>query len=50
MASIWVLGLVVLVIVAIAMGVKRVPQGFEFTVERFGRYTHSLKPGSLACA
>jgi regulator of protease activity HflC (stomatin/prohibitin superfamily) len=45
MASIWVLGLVALVIVVVAMGVKRVPQGFEFTVERFGRYTHSLKPG-----
>jgi regulator of protease activity HflC (stomatin/prohibitin superfamily) len=25
--------------------IKIVPQGFEFTVERFGRYTHTLKPG-----
>ncbi|PCI39164.1 MAG: paraslipin [Rhodospirillaceae bacterium] len=27
------------------MGVKIVPQGSEFTVERFGRYTKTLKPG-----
>jgi regulator of protease activity HflC (stomatin/prohibitin superfamily) len=45
MASIWIFGLVALVIVVVAMGVKRVPQGFEYTVERFGRYTHSLTPG-----
>jgi len=27
------------------MGVKVVPQGAEYTVERFGRYTATLKPG-----
>ncbi len=27
------------------MGAKVVPQGFEYTVERFGRYTGTLKPG-----
>ena len=27
------------------MGVKVVPQGTEYTVERFGRYTTTLKPG-----
>jgi len=27
------------------MGFKVVPQGFEWTVERFGRYTNTLKPG-----
>jgi len=27
------------------MGVKVVPQGMEYTVERFGRYTTTLKPG-----
>lgn len=26
-------------------GIKTVPQGMEFTVERFGRYTHTLRPG-----
>jgi regulator of protease activity HflC (stomatin/prohibitin superfamily) len=27
------------------MGVKTVPQGSEYTVERFGKYTKTLKPG-----
>ncbi|RRJ83473.1 SPFH/Band 7/PHB domain protein [Aestuariirhabdus litorea] len=27
------------------MGVKSVPQGYQWTVERFGRFTRSLKPG-----
>ena len=27
------------------MGFKVVPQGYEWTVERFGRYTNTLKPG-----
>lgn len=27
------------------MAVKTVPQGMEYTVERFGKFTHSLKPG-----
>lgn len=41
-----VLLLVVLfAIVIIFMGVKQVPQGYEWTIERFGRYTHTLKPG-----
>jgi len=35
----------ILVIVLITMGVKSVPQGRNFTVERFGRYTHTLSPG-----
>ena len=26
-------------------GIKRVPQGYEWTVERFGRYTRVLNPG-----
>jgi len=42
--------LVVLVILGLAlvtvfMGVKVVPQGREFTVERFGRYMRTLSPG-----
>lgn len=36
--------LVVLVFLLIA-GVKQVPQGYNYTVERFGRYTRTLKPG-----
>jgi regulator of protease activity HflC (stomatin/prohibitin superfamily) len=34
-----------LAVVVIFMGVKQVPQGYEWTVERFGRYTHTLRPG-----
>lgn len=37
--------LAVLAIIIVIMGVKRVPQGMEYTVERFGRYTRTLKPG-----
>lgn len=37
--------LVVLVIVIAWRGLKPVPQGMEYTVERFGRYTHTLGPG-----
>lgn len=33
------------VIVAIFLGVKSVQQGREYTVERFGRYTRTLRPG-----
>ncbi len=41
-----VVGLVVvLAIVVVFMGVKQVPQGYEWTIERFGRYTHTLRPG-----
>ncbi len=41
----FVILLIVLAIFAISAGVKTVPQGMEYTVERFGRYTHTLKPG-----
>lgn len=37
--------LVVFAIVVISRGVKFVPQGHEYTVERFGKFTKSLKPG-----
>ncbi len=36
---------VVLAVVVVFMGVKVVPQGYQWTVERFGRYTSTLKPG-----
>lgn len=34
-----------LAITFVFMAVKQVPQGYEWTVIRFGRYTHTLKPG-----
>ncbi len=37
--------LVLVVIVTIAMGVRTVPQGYAYTVERFGRYSRTLGPG-----
>ena len=40
-----ILALVVLAIAVIVAGVKRVPQGTEYTVERFGRYIRTLRPG-----
>ncbi|MGD1954476.1 MAG: SPFH domain-containing protein, partial [Sphingomonadales bacterium] len=37
--------LVILAVFVVFMAVKTVQQGFEYTVERFGRYTHTLSPG-----
>jgi len=36
---------VVLSGIVLYMGVKTVPQGYEYTIERWGRYTRSLPPG-----
>jgi regulator of protease activity HflC (stomatin/prohibitin superfamily) len=43
--SAFVIGLVVLAIILVFLGVKSVPQGMEYTVERFGRYTETMRPG-----
>ena len=43
--ELFVIALVVLAVLVVFMGAKFVPQGREYTVERFGRYTHTLKPG-----
>jgi regulator of protease activity HflC (stomatin/prohibitin superfamily) len=43
--SVALIALVVLAVLVLFAGVKTVPQGFNFTVERFGRYTRTLKPG-----
>jgi len=37
--------LIVLVLVIAWAGIKIVPQGYQWTVERFGRYTRTLSPG-----
>ena len=37
--------LLVFVVITVLKAVRVVPQGFEWTVERFGRYTHTLSPG-----
>lgn len=43
--SLFAVFLVILVIFVISRGVRPVPQGEQWTVERFGRYTQTLKPG-----
>ncbi len=43
--SIVLIILAALAIIIVFKGVKSVPQGMEYTVERFGRYTHTLHPG-----
>jgi regulator of protease activity HflC (stomatin/prohibitin superfamily) len=41
-----IVGVLVVVALWVTMAsVKTVPQGYEFTVQRFGRYTRTLKPG-----
>ncbi|MTI62651.1 SPFH domain-containing protein [Methylophaga sp.] len=43
--SSFVIFFLVLAVVIVLMGVKSVSQGREYTVERFGRYTRTLRPG-----
>jgi regulator of protease activity HflC (stomatin/prohibitin superfamily) len=43
--GIFVIVLALLTIVTIAALVKTVPQGFNYTIERFGRYSRTLGPG-----
>jgi regulator of protease activity HflC (stomatin/prohibitin superfamily) len=43
--DIFVLIIVFLAILTLMLGVKTVPQGYNWTVERFGRYTRMLRPG-----
>jgi regulator of protease activity HflC (stomatin/prohibitin superfamily) len=44
-SGIFAIVIVVLAIVLVLKGVKQVPQGSEWTVERLGRYIKTLKPG-----
>lgn len=40
-----VLVIIILALAIVISGIKIVPQGFQWTVERFGRYTKTLLPG-----
>jgi regulator of protease activity HflC (stomatin/prohibitin superfamily) len=40
-----VVAIVVLIVLVLFAGIKQVPQGYNYTVQRFGRYTRTLKPG-----
>jgi regulator of protease activity HflC (stomatin/prohibitin superfamily) len=44
-SDIFVVIVVFLAILTVFLGVKTVPQGYNWTVERFGRYTRMLSPG-----
>lgn len=43
--SVFSIALLFLAIVIVLKAVRVVPQGVEYTVERFGRYTHTMRPG-----
>ncbi len=43
--SLFPIVLLAVVFILIAKGVKTVPQGQQWTVERFGRYTKTIRPG-----
>src|ERR1700733_4171134 len=43
--DVFVVIIVFLAILTVFLGVKTVPQGYNWTVERFGRYTRMLQPG-----
>jgi regulator of protease activity HflC (stomatin/prohibitin superfamily) len=40
-----VIALVVLAVLVLFAGIKTVPQGYAYTIERFGRFTKTLLPG-----
>jgi regulator of protease activity HflC (stomatin/prohibitin superfamily) len=43
--DIFAIALVLLVVFTLFAGVKTVPQGYDWTIERFGKYTRTLAPG-----
>src|SRR6476619_8479741 len=43
--DIFAIAFVLLVIATLFAGVKTVPQGYDWTIERFGKYTRTLSPG-----
>lgn len=43
--EIFIIVIAVLAVSIVVMGVKSVPQGNEYTIERFGKYTKTLSPG-----
>src|SRR3954470_3908255 len=43
--DIFAIAFVLLIIFTLFAGVKTVPQGWDWTIERFGKYTRTLSPG-----
>ena len=44
-ASIFVLVLLAVVVFGLLRAIRMVPQGYQYTVERFGKYVNTLEPG-----
>ena len=45
MLEIFTFAVLTFAVILLIMMVKTVPQGYEYTVERFGEYTHTMRPG-----
>ncbi len=43
--TLFALAIAVFVLVTLMMGVRQVPQGYNYTVERFGKYYKTINPG-----
>jgi regulator of protease activity HflC (stomatin/prohibitin superfamily) len=43
--SVFVIVVVAFIVITMLMGVRQVPQGYNYTVERFGKYNKTLTPG-----
>jgi regulator of protease activity HflC (stomatin/prohibitin superfamily) len=43
--SVFALVVVAFIVVTLLMGIRQVPQGYNYTVERFGKYNKTLTPG-----
>ncbi|HVJ61301.1 MAG TPA: SPFH domain-containing protein [Tahibacter sp.] len=43
--AIFIIVVAIFAYIAVSKTVRIVPQGFEWTVQRFGRYTHTMSPG-----
>jgi len=43
--SVFAIVIVAFIVITVLMGVRQVPQGFNYTVERFGKYYKTLTPG-----
>ena len=43
--SIFAIAVLLFAVILVFLSVKQVPQGHQYTIERFGRYTRTLTPG-----
>jgi regulator of protease activity HflC (stomatin/prohibitin superfamily) len=43
--SVFAIVVVAFIVITVLMGVRQVPRGYNYTVERFGKYNKTLTPG-----